>query len=122
MNYTHRAELYNFAPAHNSGSPEILMKYQDFSFYYNIISSSRALKILILDYHRISLSDLVSLYDFTLMEEMPRNEQTFKLMENKNKTFLANSDGEIKEMVDSSVPRNTKKSTKYAGTIFVRTP
>jgi len=98
------------------------MKYQDFSFYYNIISSSRALKILILDYHRISLSDLVSLYDFTLMEEMPRNEQTFKLMENKNKTFLANSDGEIKEMVDSSVPRNTKKSTKYAGTIFVRTP
>jgi len=53
---------------------------------------------------------------------MPRNEQTFKLMENKNKTFLANSDGEIKEMVDSSVPRNTKKSTKYAGTIFVRTP
>ena len=56
---------------------QILLKYQDFSFYYNIISSSRALKILLLD--RISPPDLVSLYEFILMEELPRNEQTFKL-------------------------------------------
>lgn len=106
---------------------QILIKYQDFSFYYNITSSSRALKILLLD--RISLPDLVSLYDFILMEEMPRNEQTFKLNFNwswlqkqTQKLFVATSDGEIKEMVDSSVRRNTKKSTKYAGTIFVRAP
>ena len=31
--------------------------------------------------------------------------------------FLRTSDGEIKKLVDNSVSRNTKESTKYAGTI-----
>ena len=33
------------------------------------------------------------------------------------KHFAEASDGEIKKPVDNSVPRNTKKSTGYAGTI-----
>ena len=35
----------------------------------------------------------------------------------KNNRFAEASDGEIKKLVDNSVPRNMKKSTKYAGTI-----
>ena len=33
------------------------------------------------------------------------------------KRFAEASDGEGKKLVDNSVPRNTKKSTKYAGMI-----
>ena len=41
----------------------------------------------------------------------------------KKKTFFAEaSDGEIKKLVENSTQRNTKKSTKYTGTIYVRSP
>ena len=43
-------------------------------------------------------------------------------MENKSIRFAEASDGEIKKLVDNSALRNTKKSTKYTGTIFVRSP
>jgi len=43
-------------------------------------------------------------------------------MENKIIPFAEASDGEMKKLVDNSIPRNTKKSTKYAGTIYVRSP
>ena len=44
-------------------------------------------------------------------------------MENKKKKRLAEaSDGEIKELVDNYLPRNSKKSTKYAGTTYARSP
>ncbi|WP_299529719.1 hypothetical protein [Ulvibacterium sp.] len=41
---------------------------------------------------------------------------------NKEILFTETSDGEIKKLVDNSVQRNTKKSTKYEGTIYVRSP
>ena len=43
-------------------------------------------------------------------------------MENKRILFAEASDGEIKKLVDNSAQRNTQKSTKYAGTIHVRSP
>ena len=39
-------------------------------------------------------------------------------MENKNNRFAEASDGEIKKLVENSVPRNTKKCTKYAVNVF----
>ena len=35
----------------------------------------------------------------------------------KKKLFAETSDGEIKKLIDNSLSRNTKNSTKYAGTI-----
>ena len=66
--------------------------------------------------------------EFISTGEKPRNEQTFKqnfklVMENcqnetqKKENVLQASDGEAKKLVDNYVARNTKKSTKYAGTI-----
>ena len=43
-----------------------------------------------------------------------RKKQTKK---KKKKHFAEASDGEIKKLVDDSVPRNTGKSAKFAGTI-----
>jgi len=43
-------------------------------------------------------------------------------LENKRILFAEASDGEIKNLVENSAQRNMKKSTKYAGTIFVRSP
>ena len=65
--------------------------------------------------------------DFISIEERPRNKQAFKLNFNRSsKTkkilFAQASHREIKRLVDNSVQRNTKKSTKYAGTIYVRSP
>ena len=42
-----------------------------------------------------------------------RKKQTKK----QKKHFAEASDGEIKKLVDDSVPRNTGKSAKFAGTI-----
>jgi len=38
-------------------------------------------------------------------------------MENKRRLSIEANDGEIKKLVDKSAQRNTKKSTKYVGTI-----
>ena len=43
-------------------------------------------------------------------------------MENIRIFFAEASGGEIKKLVDNSAQRNTKKSTKYTGTIYVRSP
>ena len=43
-------------------------------------------------------------------------ENTHTHTQKKNR-FVEASDGEIKKLVDNSVPRNAKKSTKYEGTI-----
>ena len=65
--------------------------------------------------------------DFISTEERPRHEQVFKLnfkrsWKTKKILFAEASEGEIKRLVNNSVQRNTKKSTKYAGTIYVRSP
>ena len=65
--------------------------------------------------------------DFISTEGKPKNEQTltisFKLVkENQKKTFCRSQWRINKKLVDNSVPRNTKKSTKYAATIYVRSP
>ena len=41
-------------------------------------------------------------------------------MENKIILFAEASDGEIKKLVDYSAQTNTKKYSKYAGTIYER--
>ena len=54
-------------------------------------------------------------------EQAPkRNFQS--VMENKRVFFAEASDGEIKKLVDNSAQRNTKKSAKHTGTIYVRSP
>ena len=40
----------------------------------------------------------------------------------KKNSFAEASDGEIKRLVDNFLQKNTKKSTEYAGTIYVRSP
>mgnify|MGYP007094298286 CR=1 FL=1 len=65
--------------------------------------------------------------DFVSTEQRPGNEQTFKLnfqsvMENKRRLSIKANDGEIKNLVEKSARRNTKKSTKYVGAIYVRSP
>ena len=39
-------------------------------------------------------------------------------MANKRVLFAEASDGVVKKLVDNSAQRNTKKSTKYAGTMY----
>mgnify|MGYP007058294534 CR=1 FL=1 len=74
-------------------------------------------------------SDLISVvwFCFDGIKAKKRVSVQFELnfssvMENKRRLFAEASDGEIKKLVDNSVQRNTKKSTKYAGTIYVRSP
>ena len=39
-------------------------------------------------------------------------------MENKQTRFIESSDGQIKQLVANAVPENTKKTTKYAVSVF----
>ena len=64
--------------------------------------------------------------DFNSMEGKPRNKWTFKLKllisQGKPKKSYRTQWWINKKLVDNSVLRNMKKSTKYAGTIYVHSP
>ena len=76
-------------------------------------------------YQRISAVRLDILFRRKKIHEKQGNVQVELLIghgKQGKKRLAEASDGEIKKLVDNYLPRNTNKSTKYAGTTYARLP